>query len=195
MLPMLTLLCLATVLTVSAFAQDAVIPEALVRSKYVYIGILRADGGFDDGIHPASAPEDRQVRADVEKAFRQWKRYTVTLMPKDADLIVLVRKGRIGSVTVSGTPAELSGGVTIAGRKRTDRDAQSTGPIRPGPGLTIGAEAGPLVDLLEVRFGPARGADTRLWQRAFKDGFSGTPPRLFQRLKAEVEASAKKLGL
>ncbi|HUS18847.1 MAG TPA: hypothetical protein VMZ25_04310 [Terriglobales bacterium] len=179
--------------------QAKIVPETLVRSKYVYVGILRADGRIDDRINPATAPEDRQVRDAVETAFRGWKRYIVTLLPDHADLIVLVRKGRLGSVTLSGTPVQLSGGGGRADtrprspddvRRSTDED------LRANRGVTVGAEAGPLVDIMEVHTGPnAGGSDLRLWQRARQEGFTGTPPRLFQQFKDEVEAAAKKLGL
>jgi hypothetical protein len=170
--------------------KEKVVSESLVRSKYVYIGILRADGGIDDRINPAVVPEDRDARDAVEKAFRQWNRYTVTLMPNQADLVVLVRKGRHGSVTVSGTPIQISGGTARTERRTADDKMRTT------QGIGIAGEAGPTVDIMEVHTGPnLGGGDLRLWQGSRSEGFSGTPPRLFQDFKNEIEAAAKKLGL
>lgn len=185
------LLCFFLLAAAAASAQDnKLVPESLVRAKYVYIGILQSDGGAADGMDRGLSPQDREVRDAVEKAFRQWKRYTVTITPDNADLIVLVRKGRYGSVTLGGTPVRISGGA-----KQDDRRAKSDHPGRAYPDVTVAAEAGPIVDLLEVRIGPNRGGDTRLWQRSRKDGFVGIPPYLFQEFKNEIEQLAKKLGL
>ena len=61
--------------------------------------------------------------------------------------------------------------------------------------MGIGTEAGPDVDLIEVRLGQDSETSTRLWRGAQKDGLSGTPPALFTKYKDQIEKTAKKLGL
>ena len=181
------LLCLTAFFSVCAAAQGPVVPETLVRSKYVYIGILRADGGIDDRFNPAASEDDRKIRAEVERAFSQWKRYNVTHFPQDADLIVLVKRGRYGSVTAISTPDQVS--------VKIGRTAKQEDPMRNPRGVAVAADAGPAIDRFEVRSGPTRGQDIRLWQATRKDGLDGAPPRLFAEYKDAVEGLAKKLGL
>jgi hypothetical protein len=181
------LLCFATVASIAS-AQDKTTPETLVRSKYVYIGIMRADGGVDDNFS-TSSPDDRRVRDSVEDAFRKWKRYNVTLNRNHADIVVLVRKGRLGSLTLGGSPIDTGSTTGSSGRRSSDD-------TRNKPGVTLAADGGPNVDVLEVRSGPAAGGtDMLLWRQTGKDALTGAPPRLFERLKDEVEKSAKKLGI
>jgi len=79
--------------------------STLLSSHFVYVEALDGDQ-FD----PHVIPDDRQAIVNVQQAIQKWKRYIITVKRRDAELIFVVRKGRIASVQV---------GVGIGGGSRT----------------------------------------------------------------------------
>jgi hypothetical protein len=149
------------------------LPAAFNQARYVYVEAV--DGQEFD---PRVDPDDRQAIADVDQALDDWKRYVLTIRREQADLIFVVRKGRLASATVGGQVG--SGPRGVPGRP-------ANGPIS-GNGVAVGGEVGPPDDLLEVYMpdpGDAHGA--LIWQRTRADGLNPPDLALFKQLKDEVE--------
>src|SRR3954447_6419166 len=72
----------------------AQLPAAFRNATYFYVESM--DGG---PYKPGLLPEDRQAISDVQNEIQDWGRYTLALNRHDADLVFVVRKGRIASVT------------------------------------------------------------------------------------------------
>ena len=68
------------------------LPAIFNSARFVYV---QAEDG--DVMKPGLIPEDRDAISDVQNVLRDWNRYAVTLHPNQADLIFIVRKGRIAS--------------------------------------------------------------------------------------------------
>ena len=149
------------------------LPAVFDQARYVYVEAI--DGQEFD---PRLDPYDRQAIADVYKALYDWNRYVVTTRRDQADLIFVVRKGRMATAT-------LGGQVSSAPPMGSGRSAG--GPL-PGNGVSVGGEVGPPDDFLEVYLpnpNDARGAP--LWQRTLPDGLNPPQLTLFKQLKDEVE--------
>ena len=66
------------------------LPAAFSNARFVYV---QAEDG--DIMRPGLYPEDREAIFDVQQGIRDWNRYAVATRREDADLIFIVRKGRI----------------------------------------------------------------------------------------------------
>ena len=66
------------------------VPAILNTARFVYV---EAEDG--DIMNPRLFPEDREAIADVQDELRDWKRYAVALKQSDAELVMVVRKGRL----------------------------------------------------------------------------------------------------
>lgn len=158
-----------------AFAHAAkskdTLPSILLSSHFVYVEALDGDQ-FD----PRVIPDDRQAIANVQHAIQDWKRYIVTVKRSDAELIFVVRKGRIASV-------QPRGDVGVGSRTGGRPDVVSAG---------ASGDVGSPKDLLEVRILNPDGSRTGpIWTRSMKDGLDPPDMALFQQLKQAVDAAAK----
>ena len=178
-----SLLLLAAVLSVAfVFSQGKPkkpqVPSALFReARYVYVEC--PDGG---PLTPGLLPEDLQAIWDVETGIHNWSRYVVTPRRDQAELIFLVRKGRI--VTASGHV-----GVSL-GSHSTDKGV--------GPGDTSqqpnnaggGVEVGPPDDLLWIY---TRNPDGKLsgpiWMKSEPQGLRSHNVPLLEEVRNEVDAA------
>jgi hypothetical protein len=165
-------LCLLVALLLVPFlsAKDkAVFPRQIVTAKYVLVITYFSDNLADPSIPPA----DRQAVIDVQDAIRDWGRYTLVYDRKDAELILLVRKGRT---------AETRDGIRI--------HAGSTQPT-PSFGPETQRDGGDPQDMLAV-FDAARGTDgAPIWRDRITDGLSAPKVELVHELRTKVEAAAK----
>ncbi len=151
-----------------------VLPVVFNQARYVYVEAV--DG---DEFSPRLYPEDRQAIANVEEALRDWKRYTLATRREDADLIIVVRKGRL---------AEAKVGVQASTGSRRVPANQPAGAGGPGVGVAAGGEVGPPDDLFEVYVSNPNGVlGSPLWMRTLADGLSGSKPVLFEQFKNAVE--------
>jgi hypothetical protein len=177
--------------TGSGFSQDVTL-ERLVRAKYAIVAVQADRGEIDYGDSLTTNRDDRLAREEVEKSLRQWKRYTVTLHPHQAELLFLIRTARSGSVYVrTGPPLTSSGTVTLGRVPKT-----TTSDSRTGRGVAVGTEAqSPNVDLVEVYALDDGKQGMLLWRGMRKDGLAGSPPSLIEDYKKNVDKTAKKLGL
>ena len=149
------------------------LPAVINLARFVYVEAV--DGEQFD---PRLPPEDRQAIANVHAAFQDWSRYLLTTRRDEADLIIVVRKGRLAEGNVGGS---VSGGTGTKGAP-----GRTTGGV--GYGVAYGGEVGPPDDLFEVyASNPNEAQGMRLWWHTRKDGLDTPNVTLFQEFKAAVE--------
>ena len=155
-----------------------------VFSNARYAWVESMDG---DAYTPRTIPEDRQAISDVEDALRNWNRYALTVQRSEADLVFIVRKGRLATgklgVGIGNPPLGPNPGQRSPGG--TPGTGTGTGT---GTGVGVGGEVGPPDDILEVRTLNTDGTlGTILWQRSLQDGLDGPQVTLLAQLRKAVE--------
>lgn len=157
--------------TSTLFAKDKpTLPQIIMNARYVLVTTYSGD----DPANPQMMPDDRRAIADVQDAIRKWGRYALAYERKNADLIILVRKGRY---------AEALAGVRI--HADSQRPNASIGPA-------INGDAGDPQDMLTV-YDAAQGIDSPpLWRGRALDGLKPPQMNLVKQLRVKVEASEKK---
>jgi hypothetical protein len=162
------------------------VPAVFQTAKYVYV---QAEDG--DALKPSLYPEDRQAIYDVQNKIRDWKRYAITINRDEADLVFIVRKGRLAA-------AQGQGGI---GNIPRPLPGQNPGPGQgpgagPGPNqggmseaVGMGTEVGPSDDLLRVFSldGDKKKLIGPLWSRELDRGLDAPSVRLVEQLKDAVE--------
>ena len=163
-------------LTLLLFAPLLVAKDKPTLSKLVlharYVLVTTYFG--DDPANPRIMPEDRQAVTDVENAIQKWGRYVPVYERRNADLIILIRKGRI---------AEAGAGVAI-----------HAGTEKPSPNFTpvLNGDAGDPQDMLAV-YDATEGTDnTPLWRGREPDGLKPPEMRLINEFRTRVEDTARK---
>jgi hypothetical protein len=150
------------------------VPAALGTARYVYVEAM--DG---DEFNPNVIPEDRQAIANVRKALQKWNRYILTVERQDADLVFIVRKGRVAS---------MRGVVGTGGMGRSGPIGTGSGTTPGGVSVGAGGEVGPPNDLLEVKMLlPGGEPGAQIWLRTEKDGLNAPDVTLVQELRAAVD--------
>ncbi len=174
------LLLLPVLMQAQKKPKKPTVPAVFAQARYVYVEAM--DGNEFD---PRLLPEDREAIANVENAIRAWGRYDLTVRREEAELVFVVRKGRLataeGTVGVSREPSASQGPAQQGG--------QFPGQISDA-GTEMGArgEVGPPEDLLEVRQrNPDGTLSGPLWMRTLDDGLNGTHPMLFVQFKDAVD--------
>jgi hypothetical protein len=156
------------------------LPAVFSNARYVYV---QAEDG--DIMRPGLYPEDRDAISDVHQGIRDWNRYAVTTNREDADLIFIVRKGRI-----AGAQGRI--GVSGGSPRQPGAPVPGSDPRQDGIGTSVGAagEVGPPDDLMRVYTQTPDGKPTGpLWSREMKDGLDAPSVLLLQQLKQAVERS------
>lgn len=184
---------MAAVLAVAAplsFAKDKKNnkPSALFSTaQYVYV---QAEDG--SAFNPNLLPEDRDAISNVLDALDDWKRYVITYTRSEADLVIIVRKGRLATARVNvGTGAQPEIGGTYPRRNPSDpadpADPNRNGNV--GRGIGVGGEAGPSDDTLRVYSLMPDGSlsTSPIWWREMKGGLDVPGVLLFRSLRAEVD--------
>lgn len=157
----------------AAFAADA----RLAAAQYVALGFNVGTGIVPElAVSPEVLREEREAAQRIRQAIEAWGRYRIVDQLSRADLVLVIRKGRTGSVE---------------GAARTGSPA--TGPARqpPDPGSLGGVQFSSPDDLLEVLEG---GSGQLIWRATRPSGLVGEVPPLFDALRAEIrkaEASPK----
>jgi hypothetical protein len=83
------------------FAQekDPEVAKIFAASQYVFVETIY--GPLDTtALDSRVSPEDRRAVFNVEDAVRSWGRYRLTLNRSDAELVFVVRKGRLLAANV-----------------------------------------------------------------------------------------------
>jgi hypothetical protein len=163
-----------------------VLPAVLNHARYVYVQAVNGDE-FD----PRLDPEDRQAIANVQAALHGWSRYTLVIRREEAELVFVVRKGRLAQARAGVTAGGGAQGGT--GRQSPSQPSgqssnQPPGLGGPGVGVAVGGEVGPPDDLFEVfKPNPDGVLGSPLYMRTLADGLSGSKPSLFEQFKNAVE--------
>jgi hypothetical protein len=160
------------VLSVCALAQKRKtpnFPRLIVHATWVYVMAIQGDAYAYD---PRIDAQDRQSVFAVEDALKQWGRYKLVMHPDEADIVLVLRRGRI---------ADLKGGISIGGG--------SNRPLEPG--TYTGLEGGTPDDTLLVMPGGPHPMDSApLWRRSQFDGLKAPALRLFRQFQREVDEAA-----
>jgi hypothetical protein len=143
-------------------------PKFIASAKYVLVTTYFGDNLADSGVPTA----DRQAVIDVQDAIRDWGRYSLVYERKNAELIILVRKGRT---------AETRDGIGI-----------QTGSNRsPSLGHITDADGGDPDDMLAV-YNASLGTDTApIWPDRMPNGLNAPDVKLIRELRTKVESAAK----
>ena len=152
------------------------VPAAFSNARYAWVESM--DG---DIYRPGVLPEDRQAISDVEGSLRDWNRYALTANRSEAELVFIIRKGRLASGKV---------GVGLGNPPLAPGPGQRApiGTTGSGEGADIGAEGGPPHDLLEVRALNSDGTlGIVLWERSLSDGLDAPQVALIAQLRKAVE--------
>ncbi|HEX3986283.1 MAG TPA: hypothetical protein VHX13_06690 [Acidobacteriaceae bacterium] len=195
----LILLLGGVVTTVSAKKKkDAEASRLFCQAQYAYVRTI--DG---DVLNPNVLPEDRDAANRMLDQIQGWKRYTIVYRPEEADLVFVVRTGRLASAQVLGSVAPREpypGGSVNIGRNpgAATQNAQDPGAAgeypmdrNGGGGVGAGAGVGPPDDLLQVyASGGGNDVHTMLWEHSQHNGLQGAQP-LFEHLRDAVEATCK----
>ncbi len=139
------------------------------NAHYVYV---QAEDG--DEYTAGLMGEDRVAIANVQDAIHDWNRYALTANVNEAELVFVVRKGRIASGRVGGT---VGVGNPYPGQPPTTRTA----------GMAEG-ETGPPDDLLEVKMRNTDGSlSAPIWIRSQPQGLERPRVPLLEQLRDAVE--------
>lgn len=144
------------------------LPKLVVHAKYVLVTTYAGD----DLTNPHVMPDDRQAVVDVQNAIKKWGRYALAYQTKDADLILLVRKGRV---------AESVPGIRVGVGSDT----------KTGIGADVPSDVGDPRDMLAL-YDAASGLDSApLWRDLMKGGLNPPGMSLVVELRDAVDAAAK----
>jgi hypothetical protein len=204
------LLALAAPVALAKDKNKNKVPAVFSTARFVYV---QAEDG--DVMNPGLFPEDRDAISNVQDGVRDWKRYTLTLNRSDADLVFIVRKGRLASGQLHGdvgvASGPMMGGAYPGGRPGGSGNPGATGnpgaPGNPGgPGNppadpnsdrmgNMGpyqggarSDVGPADDLLRVyTLTPDGKLSGPIWQREMQDGLDEPSIRLLRELRDAVD--------
>ena len=148
------------------------VPAVFSTARYVWVESM--DG---DIFRPGLLPADRQAITDVRNALRDWGRYSLTVDRSQAELIFVVRTGRI---------ADAKAGASVASGPVSNPNPGQQRPI--GTCVVLGAEVGPPDDLLKVCIANSDAeVGTQVWMRSADVGLASPDVPLFEQLKKAVE--------
>jgi|HubBroStandDraft_6_1064221.scaffolds.fasta_scaffold483751_1 hypothetical protein len=156
------------------------VSAVFMNARYVYV---EAQAG--DITRPGLYPDDRQAIADVQDGIEDWQRYRIVTRREEADLVFIVRKGRmVGEQNRVG----LSGGPPRPQNPTTQNRQPGQGPGQDDDGFGVGAEVGPSDDMLRVyTTNPDGKLIGPVWNREMKDGLDGPTVVLLLQLRTAVE--------
>jgi hypothetical protein len=160
--------------------QKSPLPAIVARAQYVAIVPLTADG-HADFFSTQVTPEDRRAAYALQQNLLSWNRYHYVLRPEDADLVIAVRAGRLGSA-YAGPQIGIGNNGPSIGPRRTSL----------GHGGVIGGDAGPSDDSMVVFVGHDPDS-APVWIRGQWQGLEGNQP-LFQQFKKDIEKTDQVLA-
>jgi hypothetical protein len=180
------------------------LPKLVVSAQYVMV-ITECGDPAEQPLNPHIMAEDRQAVSDVQNAIEKWGRYTIAYRPQDADLILVVRKGRLADAVLGADIHAESRNPNGSNQRQNSApagpdDAENpcgTGLGPSSPGFSVHPEtsgdAGDPLDML-VLYSTSMGSQTNsppLWRGRRADGLKAPQMRLVEDLRAKVEAAAK----
>lgn len=150
------------------------VPAVFATARYVSVESM--DG---DIFTPGLSRADRLAIVEVQNGLRDWGRYALTTDRSQAELIFVVRTGRIAEGKVGGSVSgPVSGPVGNPGQQQHPM----------GTGVMLGSEVGPLDDLLKVCMASTDARlGTQVWMRTENSGLTRPEVPLLQQLRTAVE--------
>lgn len=150
----------------------------------------------------ANPSENQRAVQEVQAAMLKWGRYKVTPDPTQADLIIAVRKGRVGGPTINGRkdpvpvivdPSDTGVYVGIH-HGQTPPLSRTDTSLDGAQRTSLGAQVGPAEDLFEVYRGRTQYPldDPPIWRYLGKDGLKAPKMEAMARFRRVVEEAAKK---
>lgn len=174
----LLLLLIPSIAIAQHKTKKPIVPAIFNQARYVYVEAV--DGQEFD---PRLNPDDLQAIANVQQALRQWNRYTLTTRREDAQIVIVVRKGRAVEGRAGVIIGSSSGGAGASPQGNPSRGQNGT-----GFGTDAGGEVGTPDDLFEIcQLDPNGSLSTPMWMRTFPDGLDGPRVMLFEQFKDAVE--------
>jgi hypothetical protein len=157
------------------------VPAVFQNARYVYV---EAEDG--DLLKPGLYPEDRQAISDVQDSIRAWNRYAIAINRDEADLVIVVRKGRLAGAQLHGG---ISGGTRTQPGQPANPDSNGGPIIQGGRSAEVGAggEVGPDVDILRIYIQNDGKLTGTVWAREQDGGLDAPAVPLMAQLKAAVE--------
>ncbi len=161
------------------------VPTAiLLNCRYVYVEAW--DGDF---FNPHLLPEDRNAILNVQNAFHDWNRYLITVKRREAEILVVVRKGRIVSVN-GGVAGNVGSGPGESGAH--DELGSNQPKAKGGDKVGAGPEVAGRDDLFFVYlFNPDGSLTGPIWMHHQKDGLDTPDVPLFKQFKESIDAASK----
>lgn len=157
-------------------AQDKQPISAVVKNA-TYVFVTTYSG---DVFNPNVSPEDRHAVQNVQNTIEKWGRYKLVYNRGEADLVLLVRTGRL---------AEVKGGVQASTTTQRVGDKTSTSH---GSAESLGGEIGDPQDTLEVYMASQGMNGPPLWRGRALNGLKAPEMRLVQEFRSQVDAPKKK---
>jgi hypothetical protein len=155
------------------------VPGVFQNARFIFVEAV--DG---DAMKPGLYPADRQAIFDVQDGLRDWNRYALATRRQDAEVVLVVRKGRLASTdarTGVSLPSRLPGSSNPA-------PGHAPGQTGDPDSMGAGAEVGPANDMLRVYMVNGDGKLTGpLWSREIQDGLEAPSVVLLQQLRTAVE--------
>jgi hypothetical protein len=164
--------------------QEQVPTAILLNCRYVYVEAW--DGNF---FNPHILPEDRQAILDVQNAFHDWNRYLITVKRREAEILVVVQKGRIASVNgnVSGTAGSRPGESDLYNEPGSNQP-KAEGGDKAGAGPEVAGRDDLFFVYLVKEDGSLIGP---IWIHHQKDGLDAPDIPLFKQFREAIEAASK----
>jgi hypothetical protein len=156
-------------------------PAILASAQYIFVEPYSSTDTPEATLDTHASAEDRQAVADVENAIIQWQHFKLANRRSEADLVILLRKGRIASANAGVHVHVGTGGTTSRDPSQTD-----------GPAVTglAGAEVGPNQDIFWVySLAPDGKLTGPIWQKSLMEGLDTPQIVLFEKFKDDVAAS------
>jgi hypothetical protein len=178
------LLALVTCITLSTFAQKKKdpkreLPDQVLIAQYVYV-----TGWHGDLLDPRTPAAEKDAISRVQSAVHEWGRYKLAYQPEQADLMLVVKPGRLGMV--QGGVGGLGGPDIVMGTPPPQ--GRPTGSANIG----YGADAGSPTDYLMVSLFPGNPIDASYaWKRAGYNGLQGRKIPLLEEFKKAVSETEK----
>jgi hypothetical protein len=167
-------LCLLSFHIGDAKPKKPDLPAVFQNARYIYVEAV--DG---DIFKPGLFLEDRRAIADVQDKVREWKRYAISINRNEADLVFVVRKGRLAAV-------EAHVGVSDGPRSQPRQPGQFPGQGR-ATEVGVRTEVGEPEDMLRVYIQNNGQLSAVVWDRTMEGGLNAPTVQLVKQLKDAVE--------
>lgn len=187
----LVALGLLTAAMAQAKGKKTDVPAAFEHAQYIFVESMQGDE-FRPGVYP----DDRQAIYDVQDGLKDWNRYTLVMHRQQADIVLMVRRGRtVGAQVRPGIgvgPRGTQG--AYPGQNPNSGPASGTGSgtgvgqqSGTAPGVDTSADVGPDDDVLRVYLQSDGKLIGPVWQRDEDGGLDAPNVPLLRQLRTAVE--------